>query len=238
MLRKLLFILLTFAPFFSMAQQTYLTGNIFDNEKRSVPLEGVSVRNLSTKAFVFSDKDGHFAIGAKTGDLITFGMMGYETDTVYLINLFPKNIYLRASVNTLNTVNVTTAKISPFLDTKDPNATPARRIDYSKEKGGIGFNLGYGKYKRQQAKVRELEEQDELLTEINDNFNEKVILDLTKYKGKDIKDFIGLYRPTPEQIKAEHPFNYPYYIVKSFHEWLKLPPEARKLPALPKLKAN
>lgn len=220
------------------AQNNTLTGNIFDNDNRTNALEGATIKNLNTKAFALTDKDGHFAIRAKAGDLISFGMVGYQTDTVYLTNLFPKNIFLRVFVNTLNPVNVTTAKISPYLDAKDPNATPARAIDYSKNRGGLRFGLGYGKFRKEQAKIRELEEREKYEEEISKNFNEQFIRDLVKFEGPDIKDFISLYRPTVEQVRAEQPFNYAYYTAKAYRTWLKLLPEQRKLPPLPKLKAN
>lgn len=221
-----------------MAQETYVTGNVFDNEQRGTALQGVSVRNLTSKAVVLTDKDGRYAIQAKKGDLISYASMGYQTDTVYLVNLFPKNIYLRLAVNTLNTVDVTTVKISPYLDTKDPDAVAAKRVDASKEKGGLRLNLGYGKWRKQQAKERELEEAADINEEISKNFNKTVIQKLVNYKEKDLDDYIGLYRPTVEQVKADTPFDYTYYIATTFNEWKKLPADARKLPALPKLKGK
>src|SRR5690606_28650910 len=141
-----------------------------------------------------TDKEGRYAIPAKKGDLISYGMIGYETDTVYLINLFPKNIYLRSSVNNLQPVHITTVKVSPYLDVKDPEATPARQLDYSKNRGGLRLALGYGKYRRQQEKERNLEEEAEILEEINVNFNREVIQKLVNYKEKDLDDYIGLYK--------------------------------------------
>lgn len=237
MLKKLYFLGLLLLPMFTWAQ-TYLTGNVFDNEQRSLAIQGVAVRNLTTNALVVTDKDGRFALSAKTGDLVSFGSIGYQTDTVYLTNLFAKNIYLRAAVNNLNTVNVSTAKISPFLDTKDPNAVAAKRVDASKERGGLRLNLGFGKYRRQQAKERELEEAADINEEISTNFNKAVIQKMVNYKGKDLDDYIGLYRPTVEQVKTETPFNYTLYIATTFAEWRKLPAESRKMPPLPKLKGN
>lgn len=236
MLKKVYLLCLLLSPLCVLAQNTYITGNIFDNEQRSLALQGVSVRNLSTNALVMTDKDGRFAVPAKAGDLISFGMLGYQTDTVYLANLFAKNIYLRASVNTLNPVNITTAKISPFLDTKDPEAVATRRMDASKNRGGLRLNLGYGKWRKQQAKEAELEEAADINEEISKNFNRAVIQKLVNYKEKDLDDYIGMYRPTVEQVKSENPFNYTYYIATTFHEWKKLPADERKMPDLPKLK--
>jgi hypothetical protein len=238
MLKKLIIVLLITLPFKLVAQNNTLTGNIFDNDNRTIMLQGATIKNLSTKSVALADKDGHFAISAKIGDLVSFGMVGYETDTVYLVNLFPKNVFLRLQVNNLKTVDITSIKISPYLNTKDENAVPARRIDYSKERGGLRLNLGYGKFRREQAKIQELEERERVNDEINKNFSEAFIRALVKFEGPDIKSFMALYRPTVEEVKAETPFNYTLYTVKAYRVWQKLPADQRRLPPLPKLNAN
>lgn len=231
MLRKILVLFLFLAPALSQAQ-TALTGNIFDYSNRSISLEGVTVKNLTSKALTLTNKDGHFAIPAKIGDLVSFGMVGYQTDTVYLINLFPKNVYLRAAVNNLNTVNITGTKVSPYLDVKDPNAMPDRQVDYSKERGGIRLTLGHNKFRKQQAKIRELEEYDELNQEISKNFTPEFVKNLLKIDSAELKNFMQLYRPTVAQVRAERPFNYAYYTATAYRAWLKLPADQKKLPSL------
>jgi len=231
MLRKVLILFLCFVPALMQAQSA-LTGNIFDNTNRSTSIEGAIVKNLSTKALTLTDKDGHFVVAAKIGDLISFGMAGYQTDTVYLINLFPKNVYLRTLVNNLNTVNITSTKVSPYLDLKDQNAMPSRQVDYSKQRGGVRLTLGYNKFKRQQAKIQELEEYDDFNEEINRNFTEEFVKKLLKIDSADLKNFMQLYRPTVAQIRAERPFNYAYYTAKAYRTWLQLPADQKKLPSL------
>lgn len=237
MLKRLFFIFITLIPALSHAQGV-LTGNIFDNNNRSVLIEGAIVKNLSSKAVALTGKDGHFAISAKVGDLMSFGLVGYETDTVYLTNLFPRNVYLRVAVNNLNAVNVVGVKLSPFLDLKDPNAMPSRQVDYSKERGGLRLNLGYNKFRRQQQKVQELEEYDQFNEEISKNFSVDYVKKLLKIDGEDLKNFMEMYRPTVSLIKTERPFNYELYIAQSYSTWVKLPPNQRKLPSLLKTKGN
>lgn len=236
MLKKLLILILLAVPVKLLAQNSFLTGDVFDNDNRSTKLQGATIKNLNTKSVALSDKDGHFSIGAKIGDLISFGMVGYQTDTVYLTNLFPKNMYLRAQVNNLNTVDINGVKVSPYLNAKDPNATPSRPVDYSKERGGLRLNLGYGKFKREREKVQKLEENERYQEEITKNFNEEFIRKIVKFEGKDINDFISLYRPTVEQVKAERPFNYEYYTVRAYRAWVNLPLSQRKLQPLVKPK--
>lgn len=235
MLKKLLLLLVLVLPAKLFAQNT-LTGNIFDNDLRSLAIEGATIKNLTSKAIALSNKDGHFVVSAKVGDLISFSFSSYETDTVYLINLFPKNVYLRAQVNTLNTVNVTTTKLSPYLDLKNPDAKPAKEVEYDKNRGGIRLSLGYGKFRKDQAKLQGLMENERFQAEITENFNEETVKKAVKFEGKDIRAFLDLFRPTVEQVKAERPFNYEFYIVKAYHSWTKLPLDQRKLPPLPKIK--
>lgn len=237
MLKKLIFTLILLVPVFVYAQGV-LTGNIFDYTSRSTALEGATVRNLSTKAVALTDKDGMFRLSAKIGDLVSFGLVGFETDTVYLINLFPRNVYLRPQVNQLNTVNIAGAKISPFLDVRDPNAVPARQVDYSKERGGLRLNLGYGRYRKQQAKVQELEEYDQYNEEISRNFSKEFVRKLLKLDSADLRNFMDLYRPSVALVKSERPFNYELYIAQCYSSWLKLPPEQRRLQSPLKMKDN
>lgn len=237
-MKKKVFLLFILLIPIVVSAQSVLTGNIFDYANRAVSLEGATVRNLTTKTVSLSDKDGHFVIGAKIGDLVSFGMVGYQIDTVYLINVFPKNVYLRALVNNLNTVNITGAKLSRFLDLKDPNAMPSRQVDYSKERGGLRLNLGYNKFKRQQAKVQELEEYDQYNEEISRTFTEAFVKKLLKLDGADLKNFMEMYRPAVYQVKAERPFNYELYTAQCYSIWIKLPADQRKLPSLLKTKGN
>lgn len=235
MLKKIILLLILASPI-SLLAQNALTGNIFDNDLRSLSIEGATIKNLTSNAIALSNKDGHFVIPAKVGDLISFAYSGYQTDTVYLINLFPKNVYLRGQVNTLNTVSISTAKLSPYLDLKNPDVRPAKEVDYDKNRGGVRLTFGYGKFRKDQAKIQGLMENERFEAEITANFNEETVKKSVKFEGKDIRAFLDLFRPTVDQVKAERPFNYDFYIIKSYHSWTKLPLDQRKLPPLPKIK--
>jgi hypothetical protein len=236
MFKKIYFLFVLALPLQLFAQNNVLTGNVFDNDNRATALEGATIRNLTNKSLSLSAKDGHFAIAANIGDYISFGRVGYQSDTVYITKLFPKNIYLLPQVNNLSTVNVNSVKLSPYLNFKNPDATPSRAVDYSKDRGGLRLNLGYGKFRKEQFKIQELEENQRYEEEISKNFNEEAIKKLLNFEIPDVKDFISLYRPTVGQLKAERPFNYAYYTAKAYHAWLRLPPDQRKLPSLLKLK--
>ena len=228
--------------------QTVTTGTVFDYSKKTISLPGVSVRNINNKKTTSTNREGKYTIAATIGDLIEFSAVGYHTDTLYLTNLLNRTIYLPVKSNSLADVDVRGVRMnSQITDAKDPLAEKytllstggnLNRKRMTDKVGGLSLNLGYGKYKRQQRKEAELEEKDMYQEEIDANFSEKAITDLTKLQGEDLKSFMIIYRPSIEQIKAERPYRYNYYISRAFIAWQKLTPQQKKLQDLPKLKVN
>ncbi|MCX2576224.1 peptidase associated/transthyretin-like domain-containing protein [Pedobacter sandarakinus] len=232
----------------AVSAQTVTTGTVFDYSKKTLTLPGVSVRNLNNKKVTSTSKEGKYTIPAKVGDLIEFSAVGYHTDTLYLINLLNRSIYLPVKSTSLADVDVRGVRMnSQITDAKDPLAEKytllntggnLNRKRMTDKVGGLNLNLGYGKYKRQQRKEAALEERDLYLAEIDGNFSEKAVNDLTKLQGEELKNFMVIYRPSVEQVKAERPFRYSYYISKAYVAWQKLTPQQQKLQDLPKLKLN
>ena len=244
---KLIIFLLLALPIGVFAQ-TVTTGTVFDYSKKTLSLPGVSIRNLNSKKSTSTNKEGKYTIAANIGDLIEFSAIGYHTDTLYLTNLLNRTIYLPVKSNSLKDVDITAVRMnSQVTDAKDPLAEKYTLLNTGgilnrkrmKDKvGGLNLNLGYGKYKRQQRKEADLEEKEMYQDEIDENFTPKAIIDLTKLEGEDLKNFMIIYRPSIEAIKAERPFRYSFYISRAFVAWKKLTPQERKLQDLPKLKAN
>lgn len=245
MLMKLCLVFMLLIPGFLFAQQV-VTGKVYDLDNKTFPLQDVNVKNLSNNLTTRTKASGEFRLPAKSGDLLVFSLTGFHTDTLFLIDLSPKTIYLPGNSTELKEVKVVGAKINPLVFGSDPEVQEFKRIrtdglrgkGNNDRAGGLNFNLGYGKYKREQEKIRVLEERDQYDTEISRVFTEEYVYDLVKLKGQDLKDFISLYRPTAVLVKSERPFNYDYYTVQAYHKWLKLPEWQRKLPPVPKLRSN
>lgn len=245
MVKKLILLLLLALPIKLMAQGT-ISGTVYDFENKTFPLEQVAVRNLNNKQIVVTKASGQFTIPAKKGDVLEFSLKGYHIDSLYLTDLKPKRIFLPANSKSLKEVAIVSAKLSPYLDLKNPNAKESKRISTdgldgkknTDRAGGLKFALGYGKYRRDQAKIKALEARETYETEINDNFNEQTVGDLLKLSGQELKDFINMYKPSVALIKSERPFNYSYYIAQAHQKWLKLPLDQRRTPPMQSLKRN
>jgi hypothetical protein len=246
MVKKLIILFIVVLPFKLLAQGN-LTGTVFDFENKTLPLQQVAVRNLTNHQVAVTKASGQFTIPAKKGDVLEFKFVGYHTDTLYLTDLKPKTIYLPANTRSLNEVKIVESKISPYLDLDNPtNAKESKRVSTDDAEGkkntdragGLQFALGYGKYKREQEKIRKLEERDSYETEINANFNEKTVHELIKLKGKELKDFMNMFRPSVALVQSERPFNYSYYIAQAHQKWLKLPADQRRTPPMQSLKRD
>lgn len=245
MSKKIFLLLVCLLPVYLFAQQT-ITGLVYDLDNKTFPLQDVSVKNLNNNQSTKTRAGGQFSLPAKSGDVLAFSFTGYHTDTLFLIDLSPKVIYLPVNATDLKEVKVVGAKLNPSVFGPDPQAEEFKRVktdglrgkNNNDKAGGLKLNLGYGKYRREEEKIRALEERDKYETEITRIFTEDYVTDLVKLKGQDLKDFMSLYRPTAVLVRAERPFNYDYYTVQAYHKWLKLPEWQRKLPPVPKLKKD
>jgi hypothetical protein len=244
MMNKWLVLVLCMYPIL-LSAQTSITGTVMDYENKMLPLEKVTVRNLTSNKATQTKAGGQFTLPASAGDILEFSLVGYHTDTLYLIDMAPKKIFLPRNSTELEEVRIQSAKISPYLDVTNPDAREQHRVmtdapptKNNQRAGGLNFNLGYGKYKRDKEKILMLEERDKWQDEIRNNFNEDKIKTLIPLKGQPLKDFMEMYRPTEYLIQTARPFNYDYYIVEAYHTWLRLPPAQRRLPPIPKLDSN
>lgn len=236
------FILVMLLPLIGVAQET-VSGHVYDFENKTSPLEGVVVKNLTNGKVLQTPVNGQFSIAAKKGDLLAFSKAGYHTDTLFLTNLNTKRIFLPVSANELNEVNILAAKMNKGVLFKDPEAKEFKRFETddlrgkknNDRAGGLKLNLGYGKYRREQTRKALLQQKEGYEEEINSNFNDRLITNLIKLTGEDLRAFKYLYKPSVLLVSAERPFNYSGYVIKAYNTWLKLPPQERKMPAMPKL---
>ena len=242
---KLALLLLLVFPLVGKAQ-TVTTGTVYDYSKKYLALPGVVVRNLSGVGATITSDQGKFTIAAKVGDLLEFSLLGYHTDTLYLTNLLKKEIYLPVQSNSLNDVNIVSARLNGTLNNlRDSTAEKPslmgtggnlQRKGMNDKVGGLSLSLGYGKYRRQQLTEQRIAEKEKYLDQISENFNPKTISEYITLTKKEMDDFLILYRPSVEKVMADLPFNYTLYIARSIEAWKKLSLEQRTLKDLPKIK--
>lgn len=101
----LLFIALLLLSLTSYAQGIKITGKI-SNSDGSRPLPGVTVKIKDSPTGTLSGADGSYAINAKTGDVLVFSFISYNTQQIYVGSSAVINVALKPSSNDLSEVVV------------------------------------------------------------------------------------------------------------------------------------
>ncbi|MES2829591.1 MAG: hypothetical protein V4687_15630 [Bacteroidota bacterium] len=245
-MRTLLFVCIYLCFQFAGYAQSTLKGQVFDFDNKKMPLPNVIVKNLNNGKRTETNSGGHFDLPAMKGDIITLSKSSYHTDTLFLIDLSLKRIFLPVAVTQLKEVDILGARVNRSVYYKDLEAKEIKLIETddlrgkknNDRAGGLKLNLGYGKYRTAQQKRQRLAEAALYDDEINANFTSELVGKITKLEGEDLKNFIYLYKPSAGLVETERPFNYTLYIIKAFSTWQKLPADQRKPPALPKIRKS
>ena len=88
--KALTLVFITLCSLSAFSQTQKVTGTVVDS--KGSPLDGVTVRVQTTKAFTTTDKTGQFVINAKEADWVEFSIVGFESKKI------------KASSSTLNVV--------------------------------------------------------------------------------------------------------------------------------------
>lgn len=241
MLRSSILVVILFLCVYTSNAQNSVGGTVYDYQLKTTPLSKVNVRNLTNQQATTTNSQGFFSIAAKTGDLLEFSLLGYHTDTLFLIDLKPKSIFLPENSVDIESVVIERTKVSERLGLDQIKGRESKLLStkqpskYDTRAGGLSLALGYGKMRREQQKAAELLEREKIEDQISQKFTAKKIEEFLQIPANELKDFMDLYRPTVSEVKEQNPFNYDLHLINSYHKWLKTPPEQRKLPPLPKL---
>ena len=223
MKRKILITFIAVLMLFGRLQaQNVLKGTVFEgNSARK--LTDVFVHDINSKEISLTDKAGNFTIRTVINHTIIFSSPGYVSDTLFLVDLKPKRIELSLRGITLNQVNITSSKTF--------NPREEYPEVYEKSKFALSPSRIFGKEAKDARRLkkyfgREVEER-----QIDSAFNVLYVSSLVPLKGKDLENFMTMYRPTYAQIKAPHS-SLTLYINDSYKKFMVLPPEKRSIQPL------
>ncbi|HTH82505.1 MAG TPA: hypothetical protein VL490_06200 [Mucilaginibacter sp.] len=233
-MKLLLPLFLLFALINTAYAQENFTGRVLEN-KVNIPLSNVKVENLNSHALSGTDEKGKFTIKAKINDLICFTSLGYEPDTVLLVNLKYKEIYLTLKQNMLNEVKVKNTdgnfnfKIPPAGITPLGGTVVRYQTDAAGNNiGGIKLNIfDSHKDERKRELTRKLEDEGQQQQEIEKLFNPKNLSNYVPITGTEMSNFIILYKPDIQTFYNAN-FNFLNYVNASYKKFLEIPEEKRK----------
>jgi len=209
----------------SAMSQGLLKGTVHESGTNN-NLPNVFIRDNNNKQLTLTDKDGRYSIRTEPGHILIFDCPGYVSDTLYVVNLAPKNIMMVTKTIALREVSINATrqffdprKEYPEIYTKSKVYIMSPTTWFSKE----------GKDARRLKRYFAREEEERRVDAV---FNRVYVGSIVPLKGQELEDFLILYRPSYSFIKSNDSESLAVYINDSYKKFKALPVEKRKLPKL------
>ncbi|HTH81542.1 MAG TPA: hypothetical protein VL490_01325 [Mucilaginibacter sp.] len=224
MKRHLLILIVLFAAYTAKAQEV-LKGTITESGT-SQKLTNVFIHDNTNKQLTMADKEGKFSINTATGHLLIFDSPGYMSDTLYLVDMKPKNIELKSMGITLRQVNISARRAAFNPRVEYPEV-------YQKSKVYIlspsTWFSAEGKNARRLKRYFTSEEQER---QVDEAYSVAYVSSIVPLKGMDLENFMSMYRPTYAFIRSNSGPTLAAYINDSYKKFMALPPDKRVMPSL------
>jgi len=207
----------------SVSAQELLKGTVRENGSGS-KLSDVFVRDNANKQSTLTDKDGSFSIRTAVGHILVFNSPGYISDTLYVIDMKNKKVELKSMSISLREVNVATSAFDPH--TEYPEIYEKSKVYVMSPSSWFSKE---GKDARRLKRYFATEEQERHVDAV---YTRVYVGSIVPLKGKELEDFMTLYRPTYAFLRNNNGPSLVAYINDSYKKYLALPPDKRTLPSL------
>jgi len=197
--------------------ESLINGTVYDKDTRQA-LPNVLVRSKPGKQLAITRKSGNFTMPASKNDLLIFTKQGYLPDTLFLVDLTPKKIELIAAVNTLSEVVVTATPDKPGFDpqTEYPEV-------YEKSKFALSPSQLLGSDARNARRLKRYFDHELRQRKIDSIFNFNLVSSIVPLKGRDLSNFMAMYRPRLSFLDKSSPDDLSNYIKNCYGRFIRLP---------------
>lgn len=224
-MKKILSVIALIATMQIAHAQAVLKGTVYE-AGNGARLSNVFIRDAGTKQVSITDKNGNFDIRTSVGHTLIFNSPGYASDTLYVIDMRPKRIEMATQMIKLNEVNVTATR---------PDFNPREEYPEVYEKSKVyvlspsTWFSGEGKKARRLKRYFQVEAEQR---QIDQAFSPSYVGSIVPLKGKDLENFMTLYRPDYKFLRSNNRESMAAYINDSYKKYMALPPEKRVPQAL------
>jgi len=191
-------------------------------------LGGAVIHNTRTRELRVSDGNGRFNLNAVTGDTLVTSFIGYKNDTLSIGTQNIVTIRLKPTATFLNDVVIRGTKLSP-LEQFNKNKQDYKSIyvkgDVShmvvlsagngRVKTGLSIDKIYNAFSKEGRNARKLQKtltEDYQNNVVDTRFSEKIVSEVTGYKGEELNNFIINYRPPYEFVAKASDYDIIEYI--------------------------
>lgn len=222
---KYTFVFLFFIISATVNAQNVLKGSVFENATNN-KLPNVFVRDNTSKQVTITDNNGNFQVRTETGHTLIFESPGYISDTLYVIDLTPKKIMLEPKTIALREVSISASRQAFDPKKEYPDV-------YQKSKVYVlSPSSWFGKENRDARRLKRYFRTEAEERHVDAVFTRAYVGSIVPLKGKDLEDFMTLYRPSYAFLRSNNSESLVAYINDSYKKFQTLPPEKRSLQRL------
>lgn len=210
----------------SVNAQGLLKGSVADNSN-SAKLTNVFIRDNNSKQVTITDDNGKFAIKTETGHILIFESPGYVSDTLYVVDMAQKKISLTPKIIALREVTINSTRQAAFDPHKEYPEVYTKSKVYP-----LSPSSWFGKEGRDARRLKKYFKKEEDERHVDAIFTKEYVGSIVPLKGKDLENFMTMYRPTYAFLTSNDAESLAVYINDSYKKFQALPPEKRALPKL------
>jgi hypothetical protein len=222
-LRSILTLTALFFIGLSAKAQT-LSGTVTETGKNT-RLENVFIRDMGSKQVALTNKSGEFDIRTLLNHTLIFSLPGYVSDTLFVVDFKPKHIELKQGGISLQAVNIADSRAAFDPEAEYPEV-------YRNSKFALSPSRMFGKQSRDARRLKRYFKNEVEQRQIDAIFTKTLVSGVVPLKGKELENFMAMYRPTLAFAKNSSQQTLIVYINDNYKKFKELPVEKRSLPAL------
>lgn len=226
---KAFYLILIFVAIGNLAYAQTLKGIVEDGETGK-PLVAVSVYNTKTQQYVYTNEIGAFSLPANKGDLISFSMVGYKTQTKVVpaglgvaemhIDLFRLSYQLDEFVYR--------PKYSAYqLDSMERTSTYQRALARQRTKSIMSpVTLLADKISKNSKQIYRFQRNFHYWEDIKfveSRYTTQLVQQMTGLKGDTLAHFINTYPMPPDYARVASELELKMWIRERYRAWQKQP---------------
>jgi hypothetical protein len=206
------------------ARAQVLSGTVIETIKNT-RLGNVFIKDITSKQVALTDDAGNFDIRTELNHTLIFSLSGYVSDTLYVIDFKPKHIELKLRGLSLSDVNIYSSSAPFNPESEYPEV-------YEKSKFALSPSRIFGKESRDARRLKRYFKSEMEQRQIDSIFTRALVSSVVPLKGRDLENFMTMYRPTLEFAKNSSQQTLTLYINDSYRKYMALPADKKGLPAL------
>jgi hypothetical protein len=205
---------------FGANAQELLKGTITElgtNQK----LSNVFIKDNNNKQLALADKDGKYAVRTEVGHLVIFDSPGYQSDTLYVVDMKTKNIELKPLTISLRQVTISSTRTAFNPRTEYPEV-------YQKSKVYVlSPSTWFSKEGKDARRLKHYFDSEIQERHVDEVYSVAYVGSIVPLKGTELENFMVMYRPSYAFLRKNDGPSLVAYINDSYKKYMELPPEKR-----------